>query len=1241
ECFTLTQPALLAIEVYNVIHVDCYGNANGSIDIMPFGGTTPYTFAWSNGEVTEDLSNLGPGTYCVTVTDANLCIATACIDITEPPLLTLVGSVTNIVCFGQQSGAIDITVGGGVTPYTYAWDNGATDEDLSGLLAGTYCVTVTDANNCEILDCYTINEPPLLELAVDVHNLLCVDGNQGWINLTITGGVAPYDIIWSNSETTEDIDSLNLGTYCVTVTDDYGCVATICGTVEQPDYPLAALYITGENVDCYAADNGWFEVMATGGAAPYQYSLDYAPFSNFTNSPMIYTNLTPGFHLLTIGDSNNCEILYEVEITEPDTLELTFDWEDIYCFGETTGWIDMTITGGTLYQYFQSCNCDTSCFEILWSNGATTEDISGLSAGTYTVTVTDCNGCVATGSVTITEPPAIVLTYTKIDLNCYGDASGEIDITVTGGTPAYTYLWNTGATTQDLSGLSGGFYTVTVTDANDCVAMVTVMITEPAPTQLDFDVTDIMCTGVNDGAIDLLMQDSVCLSYTWSNGATTQDIYNLAAGWYWVTVVDCNGCVAIDSACVYAPNNELEIGYMVHDVLCYGGNTGWIDISAIGGTMPYVGIQWTGVIETDCCGLDTVVLDSIQLWGLGQTTDVIENLEAGTYYVTLTDAYGCEAYATIVVEQPLCPVHIANELITDVDMGIMGAIDIYVCCGTFPYSYYWEYEGDYFATSEDLEYLMSGIYTVTVTDANGCITTGSFVVNSNVYPPWTSGISESSHTIYIPVSAVAGLTIGDYVGVFYDSLGTFACGGFVKWEGVATTLAAWGDDGIDPSDETGFVDDEIFTWVIWDAGTGTEFAADPTYDLGLSWPSDSTYEVNGISGLLSLTIGSVLDAQDIDLMAGWNLISTYIDPFQDSLQYVFDPVMSELIIVKDGNGQVYWPLWNVNVIGTLTIGEGYKVKMTSAEILTIGGAVIAPEATPVSIPAEWSILGYLRTSPASIETLLSNIVSDVIIVKNESGYVYWPSMFNINTIGNMVPGEGYHIKMANAAVLTYAANGMITKSGVSNVDTYYFKNPVNTGSNMTIGIPQSAWQTNPQIGDEVAILNTAGEVLGASVYNGAMSVCVWGDDEVTSNTEGIADGGTFTLAIWSKVSENVQTLRVVSWTEGNNVYAENAISIVGKFAETSFDGLSYALYQNMPNPFSASTQIRFQVPNDTYVHIGVYNLLGELIEEVVGADIQAGEHTVNFDANKLAAGSYLYKIITDDYSATKQMNVTR
>jgi hypothetical protein len=326
----------------------------------------------------------------------------------------------------------------------------------------------------------------------------------------------------------------------------------------------------------------------------------------------------------------------------------------------------------------------------------------------------------------------------------------------------------------------------------------------------------------------------------------------------------------------------------------------------------------------------------------------------------------------------------------------------------------------------------------------------------------------------------------------------------------------------------------------------------------------------------------------------------------------------------------------------MEIGRGYKVKMSATQTLAVHGVLLTPELTPISIPNEWSILGYLRTSPANIATLLSSVVSNVVIVKNEDGYVYWPAMFNLNTIGNMIPGKGYQIKMTSSAVLIFAPNGMMSKSGVSLIETKYFKTPANTGSNMTIGIPQSAWPTSPSMGDEIALMNNKGEILGASVYTGdAISINLWGDDALTDNIDGIVAGESFTLAIWNTESNSVHNLVVDSWAQGDNVYEENAISIVGKFASSMVEGNNFALYQNMPNPFSYSTEIKFSIPNDTYVHIGVYNILGDLIEELVGSEMAAGEYTVTCDGSKLAAGSYLYKIITDDYTASKQMNVIK
>jgi hypothetical protein len=287
-------------------------------------------------------------------------------------LMTLSESHTNVSCNGGANGAINLTVNGGTGPFTYAWSNGATTEDISGLTAGPYSVTVTDANACTANLNASITEPPALLLTETHVNVTTCGGTNGSIDLTVAGGTPPYSYAWSNGPTTEDISGLGIGTYTVTVTDAHSC-----------------------------SDQKTVSITAPG-----------AP---------------------TLGETHT----------------------NVSCNGGADGAVDLTVNGGT------------GPFTYAWSNGATTEDVSGLTAGPYNVTVTDANSCSAVLGVTITEPTLLALSETHVNV-CTGGSDGSIDLTVGGGTPPYTYLWSNGATTEDLSGLTAGPYSVTVTDANSC-----------------------------------------------------------------------------------------------------------------------------------------------------------------------------------------------------------------------------------------------------------------------------------------------------------------------------------------------------------------------------------------------------------------------------------------------------------------------------------------------------------------------------------------------------------------------------------------------------------------------------------------------------------------------------------------------------------------------------------------------------------------------------------------------------
>lgn len=293
-----------------------------------------------------------------------------------------------------------------------------------------------------------------------------------------------------------------------------------------------------------------------------------------------------------------------------------------------------------------------------------------------------------------------------------------------------------------------------------------------------------------------------------------------------------------------------------------------------------------------------------------------------------------------------------------------------------------------------------------------------------IAPDWTYTNTGNSHTILIQDTVqitIDGVQIssGDYIGVFYDSLGTPACGGYIEWTGQTIALAAWGDDSQSPLID-GFAIGEEFNWKIWRLSDGASFDATATYIQAPVMPNTEDFAVNGISGLNFLFAQST-DYQYINLPQSWSIFSTYILPFEPDIDSLCAPILTEVIIAKDGDGNIYWPQYGINTIGGILIGDAYQIKLASPQILTITGIAIVPENTPVTIDQGWSLLGYLRQGPVDIEILLYPVISEVIIVKNGTGQIFWPQ-YSVNSIGNMISGEGYQIKMNSQQVLTYPAN---------------------------------------------------------------------------------------------------------------------------------------------------------------------------------------------------------------------------
>jgi hypothetical protein len=401
------------------------------------------------------------------------------------------------------------------------------------------------------------------------------------------------------------------------------------------------------------------------------------------------------------------------------------------------------------------------------------------------------------------------------------------------------------------------------------------------------------------------------------------------------------------------------------------------------------------------------------------------------------------------------------------------------------------------------------------------------------------------------------------------------------------------------------------------------------FNTGNSFVYKSNYEEIGMVFQNGGVTG--YDAQNINLASGWSLISTYINPLNPNISDVINPVLQNVVIVKSGAGMVFWPQFSINQIGNMEIGQGYQIKMTTSQILQVIGTAVIPENTVITIPQGWSILGYLRNSSGSIVTLLSNIVSDIIIVKNGGGQVYWP-YFQLNQIINMIPGEGYQIRMATQRTYNYPANNiLINKSStVMNLPLHY-NNVINTGNNMTLGIPESLLGNILNLGDEIGVFSPKGKLVGSGVYeSGNFAVTIWGNDNLnTGKEEGMITGEKFTLKCWNNTDESEKELIITDWISGSEYYEENEISVAGEIKLLLNNELTCSVY---PNPFCNSVTITFSINHPDNVNISVINSNGKIASEIVNKYFDNGTYKIPVNLEHLSPGSYIFKIMTSYYN---------
>lgn len=693
----------------NSNNVNCFGGNDGKIEVSVSGGVPNYSFVWNNAPSIQNPSNLAVGDYYYTVTDSQGCtFESDTISIEEPVSLSVfVNQKLNPLCFGEATGSIEVSATGGTPPYQYFWSDGGVGSMRAGLAAGSFEVTVIDANDCEnVQTAITIDNPPLLIVdAVQVSNASCFGISDGAIDMTASGGTGTLGYLWNTNDGTQDLSDLAGGDYILTVFDGNSCKA-ISDTIEiiAPNN----LNVTFDNISpfCVGTSDGGIDLeILSGGTSPYSYLWsDSTTNEDLSNAPI-------GNYEVTITHANGCISTFtKLEVDAPQVIIGDYiESLSPICFGDSTGLIFSNILGGTMPYTYN------------WSNGNSNDNLQNLSSGFYGLTVTDVNNCrLSIDSIEILENDSLMIQVLAVDqVLCHDDSTGGITVQAFGGNPDYTYSWNGGAHVgANISGLPPGDYDLTLTDSNNCISEYSsIVIGNPTEIDVNYQVSlDPDCSGgLNRDTIKLTATGGEGnLRFMWSDNTTGANLMNIPAGEYEVTVTDDNGCqVVVDEIKVPTIASSFYFNNFTKDnVSCFGNEDGNICISFEGGVPPFQYSWSDGAGATGGGGL------------IDDTTICLEDEEEGIYTLTVVDSKGCEINSVPI--EIVEPDPISGEIINLEDVLCFnasgGVIASTITGGNPPYDFAWvdTETGDSIIFTQNANSFPAGSYTLRVTDNIGC-----------------------------------------------------------------------------------------------------------------------------------------------------------------------------------------------------------------------------------------------------------------------------------------------------------------------------------------------------------------------------------------------------------------------------------------------------------------------------------------------------------------------------------------
>jgi gliding motility-associated-like protein len=843
--FTIGPPCAITADIAGT-DPTCNGSTDGDINLTVNNGVGNLTFDW-NVDALDGIQNptgLPAGDYTVIVTDSLGCVATATVTLTEPSLIELIcAEQDQVSTIGGNDGTATIQISGGTAGYTVAWSGPASGSQneaaagtatITGLVAGNYTVTVTDANGCEATCTFSIGTVGCnFSLDITALNPACNGEANGIIFVIINGGTPGFSFDWNVDalDGIQDPFDLPAGNYSVTATDGIGCQATASIMLQDP--PVLTLACAQQNpASTIGGNDGSGAVTITGGVAVYNVNYTGPVSGDETadaEGTTILGNLSPGTYNIEVTDSNGCVETCSFNIGDP-SCDLTIDitGTNPLCDGDTNGSISLTVTNGIGNVTFD--------WNVAALDGI--QNPTGLAAGAYSVTVTDADGCSVNTSVTLTAPAAIALVCAQQNpVSTVGGADGTATIQISGGTAGYTVAWSgpasgtqneAAAGTATITGLTAGDYTVTVTDANGCETTCTFTIAEPVcDITLNIAGTDPLCNGGSTGSISLAVNNSTGnLTFDWNDNSLDgiQNPGGLAAGTYAVVVTDEVGCTADATVTLSEPALLGIVCTQQSPVSTPGGDEGSAGVQISGGTAPYT-VAWSGPLS-----------GSQNQAAAG--TAIIPDLSAGNYTIVVTDANGCEATCTLTFADPSCNLTLT---ITGTDPSCNGSLDgsIDLTVSGVNGNATFEWSNPALNGIQNPTGLPGGAYSVVVTDDAGCSATDAVVLvnpaalvlvcaqqnpvstvggnngtatiqisggTAGYTVAWSGAASGSQNQATAGTATISGLIAGDYTVLVTDANGCTSTCTFTIVEPICNlTLNITGANPLCNGDNTGSI----------------------------------------------------------------------------------------------------------------------------------------------------------------------------------------------------------------------------------------------------------------------------------------------------------------------------------------------------------------------------------------------------------------------------------------------------